>query len=63
MENYEANYGRRRGRPRKDPSLETGSGSRLCHDCGVPTPDYRCRYCRERWRMRHHLPKKIESEN
>lgn len=35
---------------------------RRCHDCGVPTPDYRCRYCRERWRMRHHLPK-IESEN
>lgn len=53
MENYEANYGRRRGRPRKDPSLETGSGARACHDCGKPTSDYRCRACLEAWRRKH----------
>ena len=28
---------------------------RACHDCGVPTPDYRCRACRAAWRARHDI--------
>ena len=26
---------------------------RKCHDCGKPTPDYRCNACRERFYARH----------
>lgn len=26
---------------------------RVCHDCGTPTPDYRCQKCRDAWRRKH----------
>lgn len=26
---------------------------RKCHDCGKPTPDYRCNACREKFYARH----------
>ena len=26
---------------------------RRCHDCGRPTPDYRCAECLKKWRQKH----------
>lgn len=27
--------------------------TRRCHDCGKPTPDYRCPKCLAKWRKKH----------
>ena len=27
--------------------------SRVCHDCGKPTSDYRCPKCLRKWRIKH----------
>jgi len=31
-------------------------GLRKCHDCGRPTPDYRCPACRKKWQIKHGVP-------
>lgn len=33
-------------------------GKRKCHDCGKPTPDYRCPACLEKWRLKNGVPMK-----
>lgn len=32
---------------------ELGLSARRCHDCGKPTPDYRCPACLAKWRRKH----------
>ncbi|MFI3272126.1 MAG: hypothetical protein R3Y11_08515 [Pseudomonadota bacterium] len=47
------------GRPR----LETGPASPVvhgvCHDCGIPTHNYRCSKCLATWRAKHGVPTDI----
>ena len=37
--------------PRANKPRQRGSAMRKCHDCGKPTPDYRCRACLAKWRQ------------
>lgn len=51
--------GLQKPRPRREekpPPLPLKPAMRRCHDCGRPTPDYRCPKCLEKWRAKHGVP-------
>lgn len=35
---------------------------RRCHDCGKPTPDYRCAECLRKWRKKYGVPTNAENQ-
>ena len=37
--------------PQANKPRQRGAAMRKCHDCGKPTPDYRCRACLAKWRQ------------
>ncbi len=42
---------------------EAGADMRRCHDCGRPTPDYRCPRCRKKWQIKNHVPLDVAARN
>lgn len=52
-----------RGQPRESTSRTPGQDMRSCHDCGRPTPDYRCPACRRKWQIKHGVPLDAAARN
>lgn len=42
---------------------EACAGLRRCHDCGRPTPDFRCPACRRKWQIKHGVPLDVAARN
>lgn len=39
--------------PQTEPTGRKSAHSRVCHDCGKPTDNYRCERCLRRWRLQN----------